>query len=216
MIEISELNDKQQKVYEFLKTYLGKKGFPPTVREICKAVNIKSTSSVHAILSKLEELRFIQKDPTHPRAIKLIKEEENSIFQNSNLVQFENTKAIEVPLVGQVTAGAPLLAVENIQEYFPVPESFTRNKDVFLLKIRGDSMLNAGILNNDMVLVERRNTVRNRDIVVALIEDEATVKTYFKEIDSIRLQPENDFYEPIICKNKINILGKVIGVFRKL
>jgi repressor LexA len=210
-----DLNEKQEKVYEFMKNSINEKGFPPTVREICKATGIKSTSSVHAILSKLEELKYIQKDPTHPRAIKILGNEDE-VFKTRNILKLSNSKAVEVPLIGQVAAGSPLLAVENIQEYFPVPESFAKDKDVFLLKIKGDSMLNAGILNNDLVLVEKKNIAHNREIVVALIDDEATVKTYYKEKDHIRLQPENDFYEPIICNDKISILGKVIGVFRKL
>jgi len=208
-----QMREIDKKVYGFIKESIKEKGFPPTVRDICKAVRIKSTSTVHSILSKLDRLKYIEKDPSLTRAIRLMETEKDTV---NNIVEFDRMKAVEVPVLGQVTAGAPLLAVENIEEYFPVPESFTRDRDVFLLRVRGDSMINAGILNNDYVLISKQSHAQNRDIVLALIENEATVKTYYKEKDHIRLQPENEFYEPIICRNNADILGKVVGVFRKL
>lgn len=210
------INDKDKAVFEFIKNSVNKRGFPPTVREICKEFAIKSTSSTHAILLKLDKAGYIKKDATLPRAIKVCKDDKENPDIN-RIIPYPNSKAYEVPLVGQLTAGTPILAVENIVDYFPIPEPFmVKDKEVFMLRVIGDSMVNAGILNNDYILVSKQNTAMNRDIVVALIGDEATVKTYYKEKDHIRLQPENDFYEPIICDDNLMILGKVVGVFRKV
>ncbi len=198
------LSAKQQEILEYLKECILKKGYPPAVREICEAVHLKSTSSVHAHLETLEERGYIRKDPTKPRAIEILDD-------TFNLARRE---LVNVPIVGAVSCGAPILAQENIEGYFPVPPEYLHNKETFMLKVKGDSMINAGIFHGDLVLVEKDNTARNSDIVVALIEDSATVKTYYKENGYVRLQPENDTMEPIIVHDNLSILGKVIGLFR--
>ncbi len=198
------LSAKQQEILEYLKECILKKGYPPAVREICEAVHLKSTSSVHAHLETLEERGYIRKDPTKPRAIEILDD-------TFNLARRE---LVNVPIVGAVSCGAPILAQENIEGYFPVPPEYLHNKETFMLKVKGDSMINAGIFHGDLVLVEKDNTARNSDIVVALIEDSATVKTYYKENGHVRLQPENDSMEPIIVHDNLSILGKVIGLFR--
>ena len=203
-MDYSKLSAKQQEILEYLKECILKKGYPPAVREICEAVKLKSTSSVHAHLETLEEKGFIRKDPTKPRAIEILDD-------TFNLTRRE---LVNVPIVGAVSCGAPILANENIEGYFPVPPEYLHNKETFMLKVKGDSMINAGIFHGDLVLVEKGNTAKNSDIVVALIEDSATVKTYYKENGYIRLQPENDSMEPIIVKGDMSILGKVIGLFR--
>ncbi len=198
-----KLSAKQQEILDYIKEETIKKGYPPTVRDICEAVNLKSTSSVHAHLSTLERNGLIRRDPTKPRAIEIIDEG----FQ---MVRQEMTS---IPIVGQVAAGQPILAEENINGYFPLPVEYVPNADTFVLKVKGDSMINAGIHSGDSIFVQSCNTAKNGDIVVALIEDSATVKTFYKEKDHIRLQPENDTMEPIIVKECV-ILGKVFGVFR--
>lgn len=203
-MDYSNLSAKQQEILEYLKECILKKGYPPAVREICEAVKLKSTSSVHAHLETLEEKGFIRKDPTKPRAIEILDD-------TFNLTRRE---LVNVPIVGAVSCGAPLLANENIEGYFPVPPEYLHNKETFMLKVKGDSMINAGIFHGDLVLVEKANTAKNSDIVVALIEDSATVKTFYKENGYIRLQPENDSMEPIIVEGDMSILGKVIGLFR--
>ncbi len=203
-MDYSKLSAKQQEILEYLKECILKKGYPPAVREICEAVKLKSTSSVHAHLETLEEKGFIRKDPTKPRAIEILDD-------TFNLARRE---LVNVPIVGAVSCGAPILANENIEGYFPVPPEYLHNKETFMLKVKGDSMINAGIYHGDLVLVEKANTARNSDIVVALIEDSATVKTFYKENGHIRLQPENDTMEPIIVEGDMSILGKVIGLFR--
>ncbi len=203
-MDYSKLSAKQQEILEYLKECILKKGYPPAVREICEAVKLKSTSSVHAHLETLEEKGFIRKDPTKPRAIEILDD-------TFNLARRE---LVNVPIVGAVSCGAPILANENIEGYFPVPPEYLHNKESFMLKVKGDSMINAGIFHGDLVLVEKANTARNSDIVVALIEDSATVKTFYKENGHIRLQPENDSMEPIIVEGDMSILGKVIGLFR--
>jgi repressor LexA len=214
---VMSIKERDLKVFEFIKESVNKRGFPPTVREICAKFAIKSTSSAFNILLKLENEGYIKKDPSLPRALKICKMDDDNSVADNRLLQFEKSNAYEVPLVGQLTAGAPILAVENIVDYFPIPETFmVKDREVFMLRVIGDSMVDAGILNNDYILVAKQNTAVNRDIVVALIDGEATVKTYYKEKDHIRLQPENEFYEPIICDDSIMILGKVIGVFRKV
>lgn len=203
-MDYSNLSAKQQEILEYLKDCILKKGYPPAVREICEAVKLKSTSSVHAHLETLEEKGFIRKDPTKPRAIEILDD-------TFNLTRRE---LVNVPIVGAVSCGAPILANENIEGYFPVPPEYLHNKESFMLKVKGDSMINAGIFHGDLVLVEKANTARNSDIVVALIEDSATVKTFYKENGHIRLQPENDTMDPIIVEGDMSILGKVIGLFR--
>lgn len=205
-------SDKQQLIIDFVKSQVEEKGYPPSVREICKAVGFKSTSTVHAYLEKLEKSGVIQKDPTKPRALKVMKNN-----TSKNIEGYVSKKElVEVPIVGKVTAGQPILAVENIEDTFPLPVEFVQNSTVFMLKVRGDSMVEAGILDGDLVLVRQQSTANNGDIAVAMIGDEATVKTFYKEKGFIRLQPENQYLEPIIVKDDVSILGKVIGVFRLL
>ena len=194
---------KQKEILEYIKSEILKRGFPPAVREICEAVHLKSTSSVHSHLETLEKNGYIRRDSTKPRAIEILDEAFN----------FTRREMVNVPIVGRVAAGEPLLAEQNIEEYFPIPMEFMPNKQTFLLKVCGESMINAGILNGDYVLAQEENTAHNGDMVVAMIEDGATVKTFYKEEGVIRLQPENDFMDPIIVPD-CTILGKVIGVFR--
>lgn len=198
-----KISPKQKEILEYIKSQILERGFPPAVRDICEAVNLKSTSSVHSHLETLEKNGYIRRDPTKPRAIEILDD-------TFNLMRRE---LANVPLIGQVAAGEPLLAQENIENYFPIPVEFLPNNVTFLLKVRGESMINAGILDGDLVLVEQCNTARNGDMVVALIEDGATVKTFYKESDHIRLQPENDYMDPIIVSDCM-IIGKVFGVFR--
>ena len=197
------LTSKQLEIMNFIKQEILSKGYPPTVRDICEAVGLKSTSTVHAHLERLEMKGLIRRDPTKPRAIELVDDEFTVIRK----------EMVNVPVVGQVAAGQPLLAVENISNYFPIPVEYMPNQQTFMLHVKGESMVNAGIFSGDLILVEQTQDVRNGDIVVALVDDSATVKTFFKEKDHIRLQPENDHMDPIIV-NDCSILGKVIGVFR--
>ncbi len=198
-----KISKKQLEILEYIKSQILERGFPPAVREICEAVNLKSTSSVHSHLETLEKNGYIRRDPTKPRAIEILDD-------SFNLTRRE---MVNVPIVGQVAAGEPILAQENIENYFPIPMEFMPNNQTFLLKVKGESMINAGILDGDMVLVEQASTASNGDMVVALIEDGATVKTFYKEEGIFRLQPENDSMDPIIV-SEVTILGKVIGVFR--
>nr|WP_191384289.1 transcriptional repressor LexA [uncultured Lachnoclostridium sp.] len=198
-----KISAKQKEILEFIKDQILTRGFPPSVRDICEAVHLKSTSSVHAHLETLEKNGYIRRDPTKPRAIEILDD-------TFNLTRREVTN---VPLVGRVAAGEPLLAQENIENYFPIPVEMLPNSNTFMLTVKGESMINAGILDGDYVLVEEAHTASNGDMVVALIEDGATVKTFYKEEGVIRLQPENDFMDPIIVRD-VQILGKVIGVFR--
>ena len=197
------ISDKQREILEYMKNEILNKGYPPTVRDICEAVHLKSTSSVHSHLETLEKNGYIRRDPTKPRAIEIIDE-------NFNLTRRE---MVNVPLVGRVAAGEPILATENIETYFPVPAEYMPNAETFMLKVKGESMINVGILDGDQILVERCSSARNGDTVVALVDDSATVKTFYKEANHIRLQPENDTMDPIIVDN-CEILGKVFGVFR--
>lgn len=213
--EQNQLTSKQKEILEFLNRIILEKGYPPSVREICQELGFKSTSTVHSHLEKLKEKGFIEKDPSKPRAIKIIDKANHKSFINSEITFF-NKKIINVPIVGKVAAGQPILAVENIEDTFPLPSEIAQDKDVFMLRVQGESMINAGILDGDFVVVRKQQTAENGDIVVALIEDEATVKRFYREKGYIRLQPENSFMEPIIVKNNITIIGKVIGVFRKL
>ena len=200
-----KISDKQREILEFMKNEILNKGYPPTVRDICEAVNLKSTSSVHSHLETLEKNGYIHRDPTKPRAIEIIDD-------NFNLTRRE---VVNVPLIGQVAAGEPILAEENIENYFPVPAEFMPNEQSFMLKVKGESMINVGIFDGDSILVKEQNTARNGDIVVALIDDSSTVKTFYKEDGHIRLQPENDSLSPIILPN-CTILGKAIGLYRKI
>ena len=198
-----KISDKQREILEYIKKEILNRGYPPAVREICEAVDLKSTSSVHSHLETLEKNGYIRRDPTKPRAIEIIDD-------NFNLTRRE---VVNVPMVGRVAAGQPILAVENIESYFPIPVEFVPNADTFMLRVKGESMINIGILDGDNVLVEKRSDARNGDVVVALVEDSATVKTFYKEDGRIRLQPENDDMDPIYVDN-CEVLGKVFGVFR--
>lgn len=200
-----KITPKQQEILDYIKQEILNKGYPPAVREICEAVDLKSTSSVHSHLETLEKNGYIRRDPTKPRAIEIIDD-------NFNLTRRE---VVNVPLIGRVAAGQPLLAVENIETYFPIPAEFMPNAEAFMLKVKGESMINAGIFDGDQILVERQSTAQNGDMVVALVDDSATVKTFYKEDGHYRLQPENDTMEPIIVDECL-ILGKVFGVMRFL
>ena len=184
------ISKKQQEILDYMKNEILNRGFPPSVREICEAVNLKSTSSVHSHLEALEKNGYIRRDATKRREV------------------------VNVPLVGTVAAGQPILAVENIDAYFPIPAEYMPNEQSFMLTVKGDSMINAGIFDGDQVLVKQQATAENGDMVVALIDDSATVKTFYKENGYYRLQPENDNMEPIIITGNLQILGKVFGVFR--
>lgn len=203
-MEKLELTNKQQEIYEFIKMQIIEKGYPPTVREIATGVNLKSTSSIHTHLEAIEKKGWIKRDYAKSRTIEIISDE-----------QFEVPKSeiIDLPVIGTVAAGVPILAEENIQSYFPVPSDIVPKKESFVLKVKGDSMINAGIYDGDYIFVESCNTANNGEIVVALIDDSATVKTFYKEKSHIRLQPENDNMAPIIVDNCL-ILGKLFGMFR--
>lgn len=207
-----DLTNKQILILEFIKNQLLDKGYPPSVREICSAVGLKSTSTVHSHLNKLEKLGYIRRDATKPRAIEVL---DNNIFSPNIAGQKE---IISLPVVGQVTAGQPILANENIQEYLPMPAQLIKGSDTFLLKVKGESMIDAGILNGDYVVVDKKTTASNSQIIVALINGEsATVKRFFKEGSQVRLQPENEFMEPLILDERdVQIVGIVTGVFRVL
>ena len=198
-----KISEKQKEILEYIKQEILNKGYPPAVREICEAVHLKSTSSVHSHLETLEKNGYIRRDPTKPRAIEIMDD-------TFNLTRRE---MVNVPIIGNVAAGQPLLAVQNIENYFPIPAEYMPNQETFMLKVKGESMINAGILDGDHILVERQSTASNGEIVVALVDDSATVKTYYKEKGHIRLQPENDEMDPIIVEN-CQILGKVFGVLR--
>jgi repressor LexA len=198
-----KITSKQSEILAYIKEEILQRGYPPAVREICEAVNLKSTSSVHSHLETLEKNGYIRRDPTKPRAIEIM----DDSFQ---MVRNEMTS---IPIVGTVAAGMPLLAEQNIEGYFPIPVEMAPNAESFVLKVKGDSMINAGIFSGDNIFVERCSTARNGEIVVALIEDSATVKTFYKENNHYRLQPENDTMEPIIV-DQVEILGKVYGLFR--
>lgn len=203
-----KISKKQQEILDYIKECILKKGYPPAVREICEAVHLKSTSSVHSHLETLERNGYIRKDPTKPRAIEIIDDSFN----------LSRRELVNVPIVGTVTAGEPILAVENIEGYFPMMPDFVRNKQTFMLTVQGDSMINAGIFSGDYILVEKSSQASDGDIIVALIEDSVTVKRFYKEKDTIRLQPENDSMDPIYVPygTPFSIIGKVIGLFRSM
>lgn len=198
-----KITKKQQDILNYIKEEILKKGYPPAVREICEAVQLKSTSSVHSHLETLEKNGYIRRDPTKPRAIEICDDN----------FQMVRTEMVSLPVIGRVAAGEPILAQENIESYFPVPAEMVPSGESFVLKVKGDSMINAGIYSGDQIFVQSCNTAVNGDTVVALIDDGATVKTFYKENGHIRLQPENDSMEPIIVDD-CRILGKVFGVFR--
>jgi len=200
-----KISKKQEEILEYIKAQILERGFPHAVREICEAVHLKSTSSVHSHLETLEKNGYIRRDPTKPRAIEILDD-------TFNLTRRE---LVNVPIIGRVAAGEPILAQENIENYFPIPAEMMPNKQTFLLVIKGESMVNIGIFDWDYVLVQEEHTAQNGDVVVALVDDGATVKTFYKEEGVIRLQPENDYMDAIIVKDVV-ILGKVIGVFRFL
>ncbi len=199
-----KISKKQEEILNYIKSEILNKGYPPAVREICEAVHLKSTSSVHSHLETLEKNGYIRRDPTKPRAIEIIDDEFN----------LTRRETVSVPIVGTVAAGVPILARENIENYFPIPSEYMPNKQSFMLRVKGDSMINAGIHSGDLVLVEQCSDADNGDIVVALLEEGATVKTFYREKGRVRLQPENDTMDPIIVREGIRILGKVFGVFR--
>lgn len=203
-----KITPKQQEILDYIKNEILSRGFPPAVRDICKAVHLKSTSSVHSHLATLEKNGYIRRDPTKPRAIEILDD-------NFNLIRRE---VITVPVVGTVAAGQPILAVENVESYFPIPAEYLSNNPVFMLRVQGESMINKGILDSDYVIVEKCSLADNGQIVVAMVEDSATVKTYYQEDGHVRLQPENDFMDPIILQpeDNLQIIGKVIGVFRMM
>ncbi len=200
---LERITPKQQEILEYIKETILKKGYPPAVREICEAVSLKSTSSVHSHLETLEEKGYIRRDPTKPRTIEII----------DDCFQLTRREVVNVPLLGTVAAGQPLYAEENIENYYPIPADILPNAETFMLKVKGNSMINAGILEGDQIIVEHCPTAHNGEIVVALVDDSATVKRFFKEKGHYRLQPENDSMDPIIVDN-VEILGKVIGLFR--
>ena len=206
-----ELNKREKAILKFIEKQINDKGYPPSVREIGKAVGLSSTATVHTYIAKLKEKGYIAKEDQKGRTLKLLKggkkEELKTVYNGRELA--------DVPVIGKITAGEPILAVENITDTFPIPIEFVGNSESFMLTVRGESMIEAGILNGDYILVKKQDIARNGEIVVALIGDEATVKTFYKEKDHIRLQPENSTMEPIIVPN-CKILGKVAGVFRKI
>ncbi len=201
-----KISAKQKEILEFIKDSILSRGYPPAVREICEAVHLRSTSSVHSHLETLEKNGYIRRDPSKPRAIEIIDD-------NFNLTRRE---LVNVPIIGTVTAGEPILAIENIQGYFPIMPEFVYNKQTFMLKVKGESMVNAGIFDEDYIIVEEKSTAADGDIVVALVDDSVTVKRFYKEENCIRLQPENDTMDPIIIppNASFSIVGRVIGLYR--
>ncbi len=222
------ISEKQLEILEYMKQEILSKGYPPSVREICEAVHLKSTSSVFGHLERLEDFGYIRRDPTKPRAIEIMDkdfndkrkgallgaaEENGDTIGEAALTDKTSTEMVNVPVVGTVAAGQPILATENIEQYFPIPAEYMPQGQAFMLRVKGESMINAGILNGDTLLVEQTSTANNGDMVVALVEDSATVKTFYKEDGYIRLQPENDTMDPIIVDD-CKILGKAFGVIR--
>jgi repressor LexA len=199
----NDLNKRQQAILEFIQQSINRKGYPPSVREIGKAVGLSSSSTVHGHLNQLEDKGYIRRDPSKPRAIEVL---------NGDLLA---KKMVHIPLVGRITAGNPILAFENIEDTFPLPLDLVGNNDVFMLTVSGESMIEAGILDSDYLIVKKQNIANNGDIIVALIGEEATVKRFYKEKDRIRLQPENKYMSPIYT-DEVTILGKVIGLYRNI
>ena len=210
-----ELNKREKAILKFIEKKVVEDGYPPSVREIGKAVGLTSTATVHGYLAKLREKGYIKKEDKKGRTLKLLKGESGEQFDNNQKSFYSQKELIDIPLVGKITAGMPILAVENVTDTFPIPIDFVGNSECFMLTVRGESMIEAGILDGDYILVRKQPNAINGEIVVALIEDEATVKTFYKEEDHIRLQPENSTMDPIIVPD-CSILGKVVGVFRKM
>ena len=200
-----KITDKQREILEYIKEMILKKGYPPAVREICEAVHLKSTSSVHSHLESLEKNGYIRRDPTKPRTIEILDDD----------FALTRRELVNVPVIGTVAAGTPILAEQNIEDYLPIPAEILPNKEVFMLKVKGNSMIEAGIYNGDKVIVAKQQNAENGDKVVALVDDSATVKTFYKENGHFRLQPENSSMDPIIL-DQVEILGKVIGLFRMM
>lgn len=211
------ITPKQQEILDFMKSRILEKGYPPSVREICEAVSLKSTSSVHAHLETLEKNGYIRRDPAKPRAIEIMDSAFNQAMKESFIQSPTDNEysreLVNVPMVGTVAAGEPLLAVENVTDYFPVPVDMLPNAETFMLRVKGDSMINMGIYEGDQLIVERKNTASNGEVIVALVDDSATVKRFYKENGHYRLQPENDDMDPIIVDH-CEIIGKVIGLIR--
>lgn len=210
-----KLNKREKAILKFIQKQVETKGYPPSVREIGKAVDLSSTATVHSYLAKLAEKGYIKKENQKGRTLRLLKGVDNKEITKENKNYYTGREMVEVPVIGKITAGEPILAVENVTDTFPIPIDFVGNSESFMLTVRGESMIEAGILNGDYILVKKQNTANNGEIVVALIGEEATVKTFYKEKDHIRLQPENSTMDPIIVPN-CEILGKVAGVFRKM
>lgn len=218
MKKSTEINKREKAILKYVEKQILTNGYPPSVREIGKAVGLSSTATVHGYLAKLEEKGYLKKEDKKGRTLKLLKGgngEPISNNKNQGKDFYTQRELVEVPVIGKITAGEPILAVENVTDTFPIPIDFVGNSEAFMLKVRGESMIEAGILDGDNILVKKQNTARNGEIVVALIGDEATVKTFYKESDHIRLQPENSSMDPIIVPT-CEILGKVAGVFRKM
>lgn len=199
------LTDKQQRILDFIRNEQLNKGYPPSVREICLAVGLKSTSTVHGHLERLEKKGYIRRDPTKPRAIEIIEDGFTPVRH----------EMVNIPIVGKVAAGEPLLAAENVEDYFPIPIDYvkTSNASLFMVQVQGESMINAGIFDGDMLIVSKQSTASDKDIIVALLDDSVTVKTFYKEANTVRLQPENDTMAPIYATD-VSILGKVVGLYR--
>ena len=210
----NSLNKREKAILKFIEKQINAKGYPPSVREIGKAVDLRSTATVHGYLRALEEKGYIKKEQQKGRTLKLLKGGNNKEIEVQKPL-YSGREMVEVPVIGKITAGEPILAVENVTDTFPIPIDFVGNSESFMLTVRGESMIEAGILDGDYILIKRQNTANNGEIVVALIGEEATVKTFYKEKDHIRLQPENSTMDPIIVPN-CEILGKVAGVFRKI
>lgn len=202
---MENLSPIQEKIYKYIKSEIRSKGAAPTIREICQYADLSSTSSVHHHLNTLEKKGYIKRSKSKNRCIEIL---ESNFYSYEPVAEYSN-----IPIIGTVAAGQPILALENIESYFPVPTDYLTNETCFMLKIKGQSMINAGIYDNDLVLVRQQNTADNGDIIIAIIDDSATCKRYYKESDYVRLQPENDAYSPIYIK-ELNIIGKVIGLFR--
>ena len=210
-----ELNKREKAILKFIEKKIKEDGYPPSVREIGKAVGLSSTATVHGYLAKLREKGYIKKEDKKGRTLKVIKGTDGQPITKQNKEFYTQREMVDVPVIGKITAGLPILAVENVTDTFPIPIDFVGNSESFMLTVRGDSMIEAGILDGDYILVKKQNDASNGEIVVALIGDEATVKTFYKEKDHIRLQPENHTMDPIIVPD-CKILGKVAGVFRKM
>ena len=217
------LKEREQKILDYMRKEIREKGYPPTVREICSALDIKSTSTAHKDIASLVSKGYIKKDPSKPRALMLVDNGQDPVHDKASGSGQKNiqdsvsqTEVVDIPVVGRIAAGTPILAEQNIEDSFPIPARFVGSEPNFMLTVKGESMIEAGIMDGDYILVEQQNTARNGDIVVAMVDGEnATVKTFYKENGHYRLQPENDSMDPIIV-NQVEILGKVVGVFRMM